>query len=106
MGVYTVTQEQWQEVMGNNPSTSQDEKNLPVENVSWDDCQEFIKKLRDKDRKAYRLPFEAEWEYACRAGTTTPIHFGETMSMEQANYNGNFILAVVKKGVERVRPRP
>ena len=52
MGVYTVTQEQWQEVMGNNPSHFKGEKNLPVEQVSWDDCQEFIKKLREKDKKA------------------------------------------------------
>ena len=92
MGVYTVTQEQWQEVMGNNPSQFKGEKNLPVERVSWDDCQEFIKKLREKDKKPYRLPTEAEWEYACRAGTTTPFHFGETISTDQANYNGNFSL--------------
>jgi len=87
MGVYTVTQEQWNEVMGNNPSKFKGEKNLPVEQVSWDDCQEFIKKLQDKDKKPYRLPSEAEWEYACRAGKTTPFHFGETISTDQANYN-------------------
>ena len=89
MGVYPVTQEQWQAVMGNNPSHFKGEKNLPVEMVSWDDCQEFIKKLREKDKKPYRLPTEAEWEYACRAGTTTPFHFGETISTDQANYDGN-----------------
>ena len=55
MGVYTVTQEQWQEVMGNNPSRFKGEKNLPVENVSWNDCQEFIKKLRDKDKDKKRI---------------------------------------------------
>ena len=59
MGVYTVTQEQWQAVMGKNPSDFKGEKNLPVEMVSWDDCQEFIKKLREKDKKPYRLPTEA-----------------------------------------------
>jgi uncharacterized protein (TIGR03067 family) len=88
MGVYPVTQEHWQEVMGNNPSKFNGEKNLPVEYVSWDDCQEFLKKLQGKDKKPYRLPTEAEWEYACRAGTTTPFHFGETISSDQANYNG------------------
>ena len=106
MGVYTVTQEQWQEVMGNNPSHFKGEKNLPVEKVSWDDCQEFIKKLREKDKKAYRLPTEAEWEYACRAGTTTPFHFGETISTDQANYNGNVIYGNGKKGVYRKKTTP
>ena len=63
LGVHLVTQEQWQAVMGNNPSNFKGEKNLPVEWVSWDDCQEFVKKLREKDKKAYRLPTEAEWEF-------------------------------------------
>ena len=106
MGVYTVTQEEWQVVMGSNPSIFKGEKNLPVEKVSWDDCQEFIKKLREKDRKPYRLPTEAEWEYACRAGTKTPFHFGETISTEQANYNGNFVYADGKKGVFRDKTTP
>jgi formylglycine-generating enzyme required for sulfatase activity len=73
MGVYTVPQEQWQTVMGNNPSYFKSEKNLPVESVSWDACQQFIKELRDKDKKLYRLPTEAEWEFCCRAGTKTPF---------------------------------
>ena len=107
VGVYTVTQEQWQEVMGKNPSKFQGEKNLPVEMVSWDDCQEFIKKLREKDKKPYRLPFEAEWEYACRAGTATPFHFGETISTDQANYNGDgAVYGDGKKGVFRRQTTP
>jgi RNA polymerase sigma factor (sigma-70 family) len=108
MGVYPVTQEQWQEVMGKNPSRFKGENNLPVENVTWDDCQEFIKKLReqDKDKKAHRLPTEAEWEYACRAGTTSPFHFGETISTEQANYDGNSVYGSGKKGAFRKKTTP
>jgi formylglycine-generating enzyme required for sulfatase activity len=68
MGRYEVTQEQWQSVIGNNPSYFKG-ANLPIETVSWDDVQEFIKKLNaQNDGYAYRLPTEAEWEYACRAG--------------------------------------
>lgn len=106
MGVYTVTQEEWQAVMGKNPSHFKGEKNLPVEKVSWEDCQEFIKKLREKDKKPYRLPTEAEWEYACRAGTTTPFHFGETISTDQANYDGNQTYGNGKKGVYRKKTTP
>jgi len=108
MGVYTVTQEQWQAVMDNNPSHFKGEKNLPVDSVSWTDCQEFIKKLRekDKDKKAYRLPTEAEWEYSCRAGTTTPFHFGETISTDQANYFGEAVYGNGKVGVYRKKTTP
>jgi formylglycine-generating enzyme required for sulfatase activity len=85
MGIHLVTQEQWKEIMGKNPSEFKGEKNLPVETVSWDDCQKFIKKLREKDKKPYRLPTESEWEYACRAGTTTPFYYGKTISTDQKN---------------------
>lgn len=71
MGKYEVTQAQWQKVMGNNPSYFKNCDQCPVENVSWNDAQEFIKKLNaQNDGYTYRLPSEAEWEYACRAGTT------------------------------------
>lgn len=75
-----VTQAMWEEVMGNNPSWFKGD-NFPVENVSWNDCKEFIKKLNRRDPgKNYRLPSEAEWEYACRAGTTTKYHNGDSES--------------------------
>jgi len=69
LGVYEVTQRQWEAVMGNNPSLFKKGGDFPVENVSWDDVQCFIYKLSAKKGKDYRLPTEAEWEYACRAGT-------------------------------------
>jgi RNA polymerase sigma factor (sigma-70 family) len=106
MGVDLVTQEQWKEIMGNNPSGFRGEKNLPVEKVSWDDGQEFVKKLREKDKKAYRLPSESEWEYSCRAGTTTPFHFGETISTDQANYYGEGVYGNGKQGVKREKTTP
>jgi formylglycine-generating enzyme required for sulfatase activity len=106
IGIYPVTQEEWLAVMGKNPSKFQGDPKLPVEQVSWLDCQEFIKKLREKDERSYRLPTEAEWEYACRAGSTTPFYCGDTLSTEQANYNGNYVYGDGKKGVYREKTVP
>ena len=105
MGIHLVTQEQWTEIMGNNPSEFKGEKNLPVDTVSWDDCQAFIEKLRQKDKKPYRLPSEAEWEYSCRAGTTTPFFFCATIFTDQANYDGRPYPGG-KKGVSRQKTTP
>jgi formylglycine-generating enzyme required for sulfatase activity len=78
LGTYEVTQGQWQAVMGDNPSYFKGEPSLPVESVSWEDVQEFIRRLQAKERGTrYRLPTEAEWEYAARAGTTTAYSFGD-----------------------------
>jgi len=73
MGKHAVTQKQWMRLMAENPSTHKG-KNLPVERVSWDDTQVFLKKLHEQTGKVFRLPSEAEWEYACRAGTTSPFN--------------------------------
>ncbi len=80
MGKYEVTQKQWRDVMGTSPSYFKGD-NLPVEQVSWNDVQDFIKKLNEKEgANKYRLPTEAEWEYAARAGTTTRYSFGDDES--------------------------
>ena len=85
MGKYEVTQEQWQVIMGSNPSEKKGVK-WPVGNVSWNDCQDFIRKLNAKTNGGYRLPTEAEWEYACRAGTNTAYSFGDSLTLGDANY--------------------
>jgi formylglycine-generating enzyme required for sulfatase activity len=100
MGKYPVTQAQYQAIMGTNPSYFKG-SNRPVECVSWDNAVAFCEKLSQITGKTYRLPSEAEWEYACRAGTTTPFHFGETITTDLANYNGNYTYGQEPKGVYR-----
>jgi formylglycine-generating enzyme required for sulfatase activity len=104
MGKYPVTQEQYQAVMGNNPSHfkgSLESKQLPVGEVSWGKAVKFCHKLSQKTGKTYRLPSEAEWEYACRAGTTTPFYFGETITPDLVNYEGNYPYGHAPKGLDR-----
>ena len=100
MGTCEVTQAQYKAVMDTNPSHFKGD-NLPLENVSWNKAMEFCWKLSNKDFATYRLPTEAEWEYACRAGITTPFNTGNTISTDQANYNGNDIYGNGCKGVYR-----
>jgi len=91
LGKYPITQEQYQAIMGNNPSYFKDNPKNPVESVIWYDAQEFCQKLSEKACKNYRLPSEAEWEYACRAGTQTRYYFGndEKLLREYAWYREN-----------------
>jgi formylglycine-generating enzyme required for sulfatase activity len=98
-----VTQGQWKEIMGSNPSYfSSCGDNCPVEKVSWNDIQEFIQKLNQKESgRNYRLPTEAEWEYAARAGSTKPFAFGDCLSTNDANYDGNYPLSGCSKGSYR-----
>lgn len=96
MGVYEVTQKQWEAIMDENKSAFRGEKGgpeHPVEQVSWHKAVEFCQKLSEKEEekkagRIYRLPTEAEWEYACRAGTTTATHYGNSLSSKDANFNG------------------
>ncbi|MCP4702684.1 MAG: formylglycine-generating enzyme family protein, partial [Gammaproteobacteria bacterium] len=92
------TQALWQAIMGENPSHFKGEEK-PVERVSWEDAQKFILQLNEeKPGLALKLPSEAEWEYACRAGTDTPFWFGDNITPEQVNYDGNYPYAGGKKG--------
>jgi formylglycine-generating enzyme required for sulfatase activity len=95
---FEVTQTQWRAVMGKNPSYFQDCGDCPVDQVSWNDAREFCQKLSQLIGREYRLPSEAEWEYACRAGTTTVFAFGDSISSLQANFAGTSPFGNAPKG--------
>jgi formylglycine-generating enzyme required for sulfatase activity len=97
-----VTQAQWRAVMGTDPSYFKGDT-LPVERVSWNDATDFCRKLSSSSGLTVSLPTEAQWEYACRAGTTTPFHFGSTVTPDQVNYDGNGPYGNAAKGVYRVK---
>ena len=101
------TQALWKAVVGKNPAHFKDNENNPVEKVSWRDAQAFITQLNTliPDLSA-RLPTEAEWEYACRAGTETPFSFGGNITPEQVNYHGNYPYAGGQKGLYREKTVP
>ncbi|HTU27561.1 MAG TPA: SUMF1/EgtB/PvdO family nonheme iron enzyme, partial [Pirellulales bacterium] len=116
MGVHEVTQAQYQTIMGNNPSEFStigakksmvgglDTSRFPVESVSTADAQEFCRRLEEKEGKHYRLPTEAEWEYACRAGTSGPFSFGATCNGNEANLNGTAPYGKTPRGPYLDRP--
>ncbi|MEH1937632.1 MAG: SUMF1/EgtB/PvdO family nonheme iron enzyme [Nostoc sp.] len=106
---YAITQAQWREIatlrevrqnLKLRPSRNGG-KSHPITQVSWFDVVEFCDRLSEKTSKQYRLPSEAEWEYACRAGTTTPFHFGETITSDLANYDGGYSYRSERKGIYR-----
>ncbi|MFM2026499.1 MAG: hypothetical protein RLZZ339_1216 [Cyanobacteriota bacterium] len=114
MGRYPITQAQWQAIaatakididLKTNPSRFKGDE-LPVESVNWYQATEFCKRLSRETKREYRLPSEAEWEYACRAGTTTAFHFGETITADLANYQGTETYADEPKGKYRGKTTP
>ncbi len=114
MGKYPVTQAQWKAIaslpkvsgdLNPNPSKFKGD-NLPVENISWEDAVEFCARLLNQTGREYRLPTEAEWEYACRSYSTTPFYFGETITGDLANYRANEIYANEPKGEYRGKTTP
>ncbi|NMG18798.1 formylglycine-generating enzyme family protein [Brasilonema bromeliae SPC951] len=109
MGRYTVTQAQWRYVstlprvqidLASDPSYFKGDLR-PVERISWYEAREFCARLSKATNREYRLPSESEWEYACRAGTTTPFYFGETITTELANYDGSLVYGRGSKGIYR-----
>jgi formylglycine-generating enzyme required for sulfatase activity len=114
MGKYPITQAQWRAVatlpqvnctLKPDPSGFKGD-DLPVETISWDEAVEFCDRISKYTGKNYRLPSEAEWEYACRGGTTTPFHFGETITPELANYNGEYTYGSGTKGENKSQTTP
>jgi formylglycine-generating enzyme required for sulfatase activity len=124
LGMHEVTQTQYQRIMGKNPSwfcaegggkdqvKGKDTDDFPVENVSYEDAVAFCKKLSElpaekRAKRAYRLPTEAEWEYSCRGGasSSTPFHFGSSLSSRQANFDGNYPYGGADKDVYLKRTR-
>jgi formylglycine-generating enzyme required for sulfatase activity len=105
LAAFLITQAQWRAVMGTNPSRFHGD-DRPVETVSWHDCVAFCRALRERTGERFRLPTEAEWEYACRAGTSTPFSFGATISSDQANYYAEQVYGEGPKGVYREETTP
>jgi formylglycine-generating enzyme required for sulfatase activity len=108
LGRSEVTQAEWRTIVGTSPSHFADcGPRCPVESVNYQEIEEFLKRLNEGGGPLrYRLPTEAEWEYACRAGTMSPFSTGANLTTGQANYNGTFPYAAFPKGGYRGRPTP
>jgi formylglycine-generating enzyme required for sulfatase activity len=106
LGVHPITQGQWLPVMATNVSKFPDDHTRPAEMVTWEDCRYFCRMRAAGTEHRLRLPIEKEWEWACRAGTTTPFFFGETLSTEQANSDGDYTYGQGEKGVSRKKTTP
>jgi uncharacterized protein (TIGR02996 family) len=121
MGVHEVTQGQWQRIIGTTPAyfsrtgryadrvkkiSAASLASFPIENVSWDEMQTFLARLGEQLGQQFRLPTEAEWEYACRAGTTSTFHFGPALNGRQARCNGREPYGTKKTGPAPGRPAP
>jgi formylglycine-generating enzyme required for sulfatase activity len=101
LGKYAITQEQWKVVMGRDLPYRSKGSRRPVDRVSWDNANKFCAKLSERTGRAYRLPSEAEWEYACRAGNASPFCYGESITTDLANYVGEHTYKSEPKGIYR-----
>lgn len=111
MGRTEVTGGQWKSITGEDPSLIKNEDTYPVDMVSWDMAQDYVTKLNQRAGGGFRLPTEAEWEYACRAGTETPYSFGQEISHDQAAFDKRFSLpseppAPPKRRSKRSKSKP
>jgi len=101
MSKYPITQEQWKAVMNSEPPYRSKGPKRPADRISWRNAVEFCRRLSKMTGHTYRLPTEAEWEYACRAGTSTPFHYGDTLTTDLVNYVGEHTYQSEPKGVYR-----
>ena len=106
LGETEVTVSQWKQTMGPGPETIPDNGELPISGVTWYRAREFVERLNQSGEPGWRLPNEAEWEYACRADTTTAFSFGEDITPEQVNYNGKRPYLRKERGLDRNAPVP
>ena len=108
LGETEVTAAQWRQIMGTVPrdAVAGDDVELPITGVTWHKAKEFVRRMNAQGSSGWRLPSEAEWEYACRAGTTTAFSFGDNITPQQVNYDGQRPYAGGERGLRRDEPVP